>query len=75
MVSGEVEGGQLQKPPGTGVVNAMQINVGDTVRLAPEITVEEFGLSLCDDDGTPIEIDLRGGSEHLSYAYLRWLFS
>ena len=37
--------------------------------------VEEFGLSLCDDDGTPIEIDLRGGSEHLSYAYLRWLFS
>ena len=39
------------------MVNAMQINVGDTVRLAPEITVEEFGLSLCDDDGTPIEID------------------
>ena len=75
MVSGEVEGRQLQKPPGTGVVNAMQINVGDTVRLAPEITVEEFGLSLCDDDGTPIEIDLRGGSKHLSYAYLRWLFS
>ena len=57
------------------MVNAMQINVGDTVRLAPEITVEEFGLSLCNDDGTPIEIDLRGGSEHLSYAYLRWLFS
>ena len=39
------------------MVNAMQINVGDTVRLDPEITVEEFGLSLCDDDGTPIEID------------------
>ena len=38
----------------------MQINVGDTVRLAPEITVEEFGLSLCDDDGTPIEIDAGG---------------
>ena len=35
----------------------MQFQKGDTVRLAPEITVEEFGLSLCDDDGAPIEID------------------
>ena len=29
------------------MVNAMQINVGDTVRLAPEITVEEFGHRFC----------------------------
>ena len=35
----------------------MQINVGDTVRLAPEVTALEFGLALCDDDGLPIEID------------------
>ena len=39
------------------MVSAMQINVGDTVRLAPEVTQEEFGLALCDDDGLPIEID------------------
>ena len=35
----------------------MKLQKGDVVRLAQEITVEEFGLSLCDDDGTPIEID------------------
>ena len=34
----------------------VKLKKGATVRLAPEITVEEFGLSLCDDDGTPIEI-------------------
>ena len=57
-------------------MNAMQINVGDTVRLAPEITVEEFGLSLCDDDGTPIEIDaevLVVGKVYLTVKILRMM--
>ena len=54
----------------------MQINVGDTVRLAPEITVEEFGLSLCDDEGTPIEIDaevLVVGKVYLTVKILRMM--
>ena len=35
----------------------MNVQVGDTVRLCGEITQREFGLSLVDDDGAPIEID------------------
>ena len=30
---------------------------GDTVRLCGEITQQEFGLALCDDDGVGLEID------------------
>ena len=54
----------------------MVVNVGDTVRLAPEITVEEFGLSLCDDDGAPIEIDaevLNVGQVYLTVRIKRML--
>ena len=32
---------------------------GDTVRLAQSVTMAEFGLALCDDDGEPLEIDGR----------------
>ena len=30
---------------------------GDTVRLAQSVTMAEFGLALCDDDGAGLEID------------------
>ena len=30
---------------------------GDTVRLAQSVTLAEFGLALCDDDGAGLEID------------------
>ena len=30
---------------------------GDTVRLAQSVTMAEFGLALCDDDGEELEID------------------
>ena len=30
---------------------------GDTVRLAASVTMAEFGLALCDDDGAGLEID------------------
>ena len=30
---------------------------GDTVRLAQSVTMAEFGLALCDDDGEGLEID------------------
>ena len=30
---------------------------GDTVRLAASVTMAEFGLALCDDDGVGLEID------------------
>ena len=30
---------------------------GDTVRLAASVTLAEFGLALCDDDGAGLEID------------------
>ena len=30
---------------------------GDTVRLAASVTLAEFGLALCDDDGEGLEID------------------
>ena len=30
---------------------------GDTVRLAASVTLAEFGLALCDDDGVGLEID------------------
>ena len=30
---------------------------GDTVRLAHSVTMAEFGLALCDDDGAGLEID------------------
>ena len=30
---------------------------GDTERLAQSVTLAEFGLALCDDDGVGLEID------------------
>ena len=30
---------------------------GDTVRLAQSVTMAEFGLALCDDEGAGLEID------------------
>ena len=30
---------------------------GDAVRLAASVTLAEFGLALCDDDGVGLEID------------------
>ena len=54
----------------------MKSKKGDTVRLAPEITVEEFGLSLCDDDGAPIEIDakvLDAGNVYLRVKIMRMM--
>ena len=35
----------------------MQLQKGDTVRLAQSVTTAEFGLALCDDDGAGLEID------------------
>ena len=35
----------------------MRLQKGDTVRLCGEITLREYGLSLVDNDGAPIEID------------------
>ena len=34
-----------------------EIANGDTVRLAQSVTMAEFGLALCDDDGAGLEID------------------
>ena len=36
---------------------------GDTVRLAASVTLAEFGLALCDDDGEMV-IALGGNAEH-----------
>lgn len=41
-----MEDGQFPKPLGTGVVNAIQINLGAYVRLSSEITQREFWLPL-----------------------------
>ena len=38
-----------------GVV--MKLQKGDVVRLAESVTMAEFGLALCDDDGVGLEID------------------
>ncbi|QNI55940.1 hypothetical protein SynBIOSE41_03467 [Synechococcus sp. BIOS-E4-1] len=35
----------------------MNIQNGDVVRLAGSVTLAEFGLALCDDDGEMLEID------------------
>ena len=35
----------------------MELQVGDVVRLAGSVTLAEFGLALCDDDGEMLEID------------------
>ena len=54
----------------------MVVNVGDTVRLSGEITQQEFGLSLVDDDGGPIEIDaevLDVGKVYLTVKILRMM--
>ena len=36
---------------------ALTLKKGDTVRLAQSVTMAEFGLALCDDDGAGLEID------------------
>ena len=38
-------------------MNRLELQEGDTVRLAASITLAEFGLALCDDDGAGLEID------------------
>lgn len=38
----------------TGVV--MEVQKGDVVRLAHSVTLAEFGLILCDDNGEMLEI-------------------
>ena len=35
----------------------MNLETGQTVRLAASVTLAEFGLALCDDDGVGLEID------------------
>ena len=35
----------------------MELQKGDVVRLAASVTMAEFGLALCDDDGEGLEID------------------
>ena len=35
----------------------MKLQKGDVVRLAESVTMAEFGLALCDDDGVGLEID------------------
>lgn len=35
----------------------MKLQKGDVVRLAQSVTLAEFGLALCDDDGAGLEID------------------
>ena len=35
----------------------MELQKGDVVRLAESVTMAEFGLALCDDDGAGLEID------------------
>lgn len=35
----------------------MKLKAGDVVRLAGSVTLAEFGLALCDDDGEMLEID------------------
>ena len=35
----------------------MKLQKGDVVRLAQTVTMAEFGLALCDDDGVGLEID------------------
>ena len=35
----------------------MKLQRGDVVRLAQSVTMAEFGLALCDDDGAGLEID------------------
>jgi len=35
----------------------MELQVGDVVKLAGSVTLAEFGLALCDDDGAALEID------------------
>ena len=35
----------------------MKLQHGDVVRLAQSVTMAEFGLALCDDDGVGLEID------------------
>lgn len=35
----------------------MKVEKGDVVRLAASVTLAEFGLALCDNDGAGLEID------------------
>ena len=35
----------------------MELQKGDVVRLAQSVTLAEFGLALCDDEGVGLEID------------------
>ncbi len=46
-----------QKCPAPLDVELMDLQKGDVVRLAGSVTAAEFRLALCDDDGSPLEID------------------
>ena len=37
--------------------HAMKLQMGDVVRLAQSVTMAEFGLALCDDDGVGLEVN------------------
>ena len=53
---GAVVAGQVEDRQGSeGVV--MKLQKGDVVRLAESVTMTEFGLALCDNDGVGLEID------------------
>ena len=40
-----------------GKLTEMELQRGDVVRLTASVTMAEFGLALCDDDGAGLEID------------------
>ena len=40
-----------------GKLTETKLQKGDVVRLAQSVTMAEFGLALCDDDGAGLEID------------------
>ena len=50
-----MENRQCEKSNGASVV--MRLQAGDVVRLAGSVTLAEFGLALCDDEGEMLEID------------------
>ena len=55
MAESQVEDGECEKSYGTNLL--MTYQKGDVVRLASCVTLAEFGLMLCDDDGEMLEID------------------
>ena len=52
-----MEGRDQKRSPSNVVDGLMKLQRGDVVRLAASVTLAEFGLALCDDDGVGLEID------------------